>query len=100
MSIVRGKDMVEIERPESLEDIDYPIYYMYSNSLDTYGESYKEITTKLELDVAYKIFKINQHDKLDTKIYGDINDVTLTLGGVTLNGVDLKDVRISRGELK
>lgn len=60
--IVKEKDanFVEIEKPKSISDVDFDMYYMYSNSLDELGTTYKLITTQTELNVAFKVFKIQK----------------------------------------
>lgn len=48
---------VETEKPLTLEQSEDKLYYMYSNRYDSLGETYKQITTEEELEVAYKVYK-------------------------------------------
>ncbi|CAM0111273.1 hypothetical protein VPH5P1C_0182 [Vibrio phage 5P1c] len=47
---------IEYPKPKSLADTDVKLYYMYSNSHDTVGESYQEITNDEVLEIAYKVY--------------------------------------------
>jgi hypothetical protein len=47
----------ETVKPNKLSDSDVPLYYMYSNSHDTLGETYQEITNEEVLEIAYKVYK-------------------------------------------
>lgn len=53
-------DFVEIDKPSTLKDATQDLYYMLSNSHDKSGTTYMQITTQLELDVAYKVYAIKQ----------------------------------------
>ncbi|AUR89185.1 hypothetical protein NVP1121O_157 [Vibrio phage 1.121.O._10N.286.46.C4] len=47
----------EVERPESLSEVDYPLFYMYSNSNDPLGETYKKIPDDIALGIVYKVYR-------------------------------------------
>ncbi len=61
---------VETEKPLTLADSPCKVYYMYSNRHDSLGETYKQITTDEELEVAYKVYK--KVHKMDVKKVEDI----------------------------
>jgi hypothetical protein len=54
--LIKNKKMVEVSKPSCLEESPEPLYYMYANKHDILGETYKQITTDEELDIAYKVF--------------------------------------------
>ncbi len=55
---------VETTKPVSLVDSEQTLYYMYANGFDTYNKLpiYREITTEVELEVAYKVYYKLQDD--------------------------------------
>lgn len=55
---------VETDKPISLADSEQALYYMYANGIDTYNKLpiYREITTEMELEVAYKVYYKLQDD--------------------------------------
>lgn len=61
---------VETEKPLTLADSPCKVYYMYSNRHDSLGETYKQINTEIELEVAYKVYK--KVHKMDVKKVEDI----------------------------
>ncbi|CAH9014175.1 conserved hypothetical protein [Vibrio phage 501E54-1] len=55
---------VETSKPASLTRTAQTLYYMYANGIDTYNKLpiYQEITTEVELEVAYKVYYKLQDD--------------------------------------
>ena len=53
------KTYIEVDKPESLNDIDYPLFYMYANGLDTHDGKpiYCEIVNDDVLYIAYKVYR-------------------------------------------
>lgn len=58
-------EYVEIDKPSSLKDTPYQLYYMYANGFDTYDKKpiYREIGNEEMLELAYKVY-IKQDLKL------------------------------------
>ena len=55
---------VETNRPVSFADSEQTLYYMYANGIDTYNKLpiYREITTEVGLEIAYKVYYKLQDD--------------------------------------
>lgn len=49
-------EFTEYPKPKSLADVDFKLYYMYSNRHDVLGESYQEITNDEALEIVYKVY--------------------------------------------
>ncbi len=60
---------VETTKPVSLADSEQTLYYMYANGIDTYNKLpiYREITTEVELEIAYKVYYKIQDDMNNLK---------------------------------
>ena len=56
----------EIPKPSTLANTNQTLYYMYANGIDTYNKLpiFREITTEVELDIAYKVY-INLQDDVN-----------------------------------
>lgn len=52
------KTYIEVDKPVSLKDINYPLFYMYANGLDTHDSKpiYREVINDDVLDIAYKVY--------------------------------------------
>lgn len=55
------KTYIEVTKPTRLNDVDYPLFYMYANGLDTHDGKpiYCEIINDDVLDIAYKVYREN-----------------------------------------
>lgn len=53
------KTYTEVDKPVSLNDVGYPLFYMYANGLDTHDGKpiYCEILDDYVLGIAYKVYR-------------------------------------------
>lgn len=46
-----------VPKPTSLKDVDYQLYYMFSNSLDPIGTTYRKLTSDGSLTFVAKVYR-------------------------------------------
>lgn len=53
------KTYIEVPKPASLKDVDYPLFYMYANGWDTPDGKpiYLQIGSDVALEIAYKVYR-------------------------------------------
>ncbi len=53
------KTYIEVQKPASINDVDYSLFYMYANGLDTHDGKpiYCEIVNDDVLEIAYKVYR-------------------------------------------